>query len=116
MPSFQCMRVPSTLPNIEEGKRGTQNCFHARPLPPPLRVGELYALGAKKKICKDMLTTCPAAALASSHVHNACADAAPGNALHDPARDVTPVGTPNCKIACTNVHGEWQKARSNPAD
>jgi predicted component of type VI protein secretion system len=63
-----------------------------------------------------MLTTCPAAALAWSHAHNACADAALDNAIHDPARDVTPVGTPHCKIACTNVHGEWRKARSNPAD
>ena len=42
------MRVPSTLPNIEEGKRGTRNRFHARPLPPPLRVGELYARGDEK--------------------------------------------------------------------
>src|SRR5437588_12988196 len=106
------MRVPSTPPNIEEGNRGTQNCFHARPLPPPLRVEELYVGGTKKKICKDMFKRCPAAALAWSHAHNACADAAPGNALRDPARDVTPIGTPHCKNACTNVHAVLRQDRS----
>src|SRR5262245_54077253 len=98
------MRVLSTPPNIEEGKRGTRNCSHARPLPPPLRVGELYALGVMKKICKDMLTMCPAAALASSRARLADADAVRGNAPPGPARDATPSGTPHCKNAGSNVH------------
>src|SRR5438309_9512484 len=67
-------------------------------------------------MCKDMLTTCPAAALACSLVHNACADAAPDNVLRDPARDVKPVGTRCCKNACTNVHTAARKVRSNRAD
>src|SRR5271166_1914287 len=99
------MRVPSTLPNIEEGKRGTRNRSHDRPRPPPLRVEELYALGAMKNMCKDMLTTCPMVGLARSHVHQVAVAAALDNALHDPARDAKPVGTPRCKNACTNVHG-----------
>ena len=63
-----------------------------------------------------MLTKYPAAALAWSHVHNACADAAPDSALHDRERDAKPVGTRCCKNAGTNVHGEGRKLRSNPAD
>jgi hypothetical protein len=79
-------------------------------------VEELYAGPTEKKTCKDMLTTCPAARLASSRAHHADADAAPDNAPHDPARDVTPVGMPHCKNACTNVHGKRRRARSNLAD
>jgi len=63
-----------------------------------------------------MFKTCPAAALAWSHAYNASADAAPDTALHDPARNVKPVGTPRCKIACTTVHAEGKKARSSLAD
>src|SRR5271168_3958208 len=45
------MRVPSTLPNIEEGKRGTQNRFHGRPLPPPhWGRGTLSWLDAEKNV------------------------------------------------------------------
>jgi hypothetical protein len=100
------MRVPSTLPNIEEGKRGTQNRFHGRPLPPPLRVEELYLGLTQKKMCKDIVTTCPAAALPSSRAHNACADAAPDSAIPDPARDAKPSGIPGYKNACSNVYAE----------
>jgi hypothetical protein len=60
-----------------------------------------------------MLTTCPVAALASSHAHNAGAGAAPDNAPHDPERDAKPSGTPSCKIVCTNVHGERRKGRNS---
>ena len=67
-------------------------------------------------MCKDMFTRCPAAALAWSRAHNACAAAAPDSAPRDPARDAKPVGIPGCKNACTNVHGEDRKVRSNPAD
>lgn len=63
-----------------------------------------------------MLTTCSAAAPAWSGAHHAAAAVAPDTALHDPARDVTPSGTPHCKNAGTNVHGELRNARSNPAD
>src|ERR1700683_675285 len=63
-----------------------------------------------------MFTNCPAVALASSHADNACAVAAPGSALRGPAPDVTPSGTPHCKNVCSNVHGEWRKARSNQAE
>jgi hypothetical protein len=68
-----------------------------------------------KQICKDMLTTCPATAHAWSAALRAAAAAAPDSALRDPARDVTPSGTPHCKIAGTNVHGESRKVHSNPA-
>ena len=63
-----------------------------------------------------MLTTCSAAARAWSCAHNAVAAVAPNTAPRDPARDVTPSGTPRCKNAGTNVHGESRKARSNPVD
>ena len=63
-----------------------------------------------------MLTTCPAAALACSHVHSASAAAAPDTVFHDPARNVKPVGTPRCKIACTIVHAEGKITRSSRAD
>src|SRR6478736_3798206 len=109
------MRVLSTIPNIEEGKRGTRNRSHARPLPPPLRVGELYPLGANKKTCKDMLTMCRAVALAVSRAHDAGADDAPDNAPHDPARDAKPSGKLRCKNAGTNVHAGLGNVRNNPA-
>src|SRR5580658_5513297 len=63
-----------------------------------------------------MFKRCPALALAASRADNACADAAPGSVLRDPPRDVTPSGTPHCKIACANVHAATRKARSNPAE
>ena len=63
-----------------------------------------------------MFKRCPADVLASSHAHNACVDAAPDTALHDPARDAKPVGTRCCKNACTNVHGEAQKTHNNPGE
>src|SRR5476651_2188279 len=63
-----------------------------------------------------MFKRCPAVALAASRADNACADAAPGSVLHGPARDVTPSGTPHCKNVCSNVHGEWRKARSSQAE
>ena len=72
--------------------------------------------GRRNKCAKDIVTTCPAAALASSRAHNACADAAPDSAFPDPARDAKPVGIPGCKNACANAHGEGRKVRSNPAD
>lgn|SRR6187549_2759029 len=61
-----------------------------------------------------MLTRCPAAALASSRVHSAGADDAPGNVLLGPARDAKPSGTPRCKNAGTNVHVGHGIVRSNP--
>jgi len=57
----------------------------------------------KTKMCKDIITTCPAAAHAWSRAHNAGADAAPDNVTHDPARDAMPCGTPHCKNGGTNV-------------
>ena len=63
-----------------------------------------------------MFTTCPAAALASSHAHNVADDDALDNALRDRARDAKPSGTPHCKNACSTVHMEWKKARSSLAD
>jgi hypothetical protein len=50
-----------------------------------------------------MLKKCPDADSDLSLVQNASAGAAPDNALRDPARDVTPSGTPHCKNAGTNV-------------
>src|ERR1022692_1376401 len=63
-----------------------------------------------------MFKRCPAAALASSHAHNACADAALDSVIPDPGRDAKPIGIPGCKNACANVHGEGRIVRSNPAD
>ena len=67
-------------------------------------------------MCKDMLTTCPDAADAWSFVPVANADDAPDSALPDQGRDAKPVGRRCCKNACTNVHGEGRKVRSNPVD
>jgi hypothetical protein len=64
---------------------------------------ELYPALTLKKMCKDIVTTCPAVALALSRVHNAWADAAPDSALPDPPRDAKPSGTPHCKNAFSNV-------------
>jgi len=63
-----------------------------------------------------MLRTCPAAALLSSHAHNACADAAPDSVLPDPVRDVKPSDTRCCKNTCTTVHAAGRKPHSNPVD
>ena len=93
-------------PKYRRRETGDAKSLSRRPLPPPLRVEELYPGLTQKKICKDMLTRCPAAALASSRAHNACADAAPDSAIPDPARDAKPSGTPHCKNACSNVHAE----------
>src|SRR5215470_13970348 len=61
-----------------------------------------------------MLTMCPTATLAALHAHHTAADAVPGSALRDPARDAKPGGTPRCKNAGTCVHGESRSIRSNP--
>jgi hypothetical protein len=53
---------------------------------------------------KDMLTTCPAAALVGSLAHAATAADVPGNAPRDPIRDAKPSGTPRCKIVGPMVH------------
>src|SRR4051794_19913147 len=68
-----------------------------------------------KKIDKDILTMCQAAAHAASRAHHADADAGRDSAPPDPARDVTPSGTPRCKNAGTNVHAGHGNGRSNPA-
>jgi hypothetical protein len=57
-----------------------------------------------KKICKDMLTTCPVAAYAGSAAAAANAAAAPDNVIPDPTRDATPSGTPHCKNVGTTLH------------
>jgi hypothetical protein len=116
LPSFHFMDVLSTLTSIEEGKRGPQNRFHVRPLPPPLRVEELYALLTQTKICKDMLTKCPAVAVVCSDVRSGPGADVPASVLRDPAHVVTPSDRPHCKNACTSVHEEGKKGRSNRAD
>jgi hypothetical protein len=63
-----------------------------------------------------MVTTYPAAVLASSPAHNGADDAALDNALRDLAPDAKPDGTPRCKSACTNVHGQSRKVHNNQAD
>jgi len=62
-----------------------------------------------------MVKSCPAVARASSSVHDDDADAAPGNAPRDPARDATPSGTLRCKNAAANVHAAHGIVRSIPA-
>ena len=52
---------------------------------------------------------------ASSHASNRRAADVPASALRDPARDVTPAGTPRCKNAGTHVREQGGKARNNPA-
>ena len=67
-------------------------------------------------ICKDIPTTCPAVAAASSGVADASAADAPDSALPDPARAVTPSGTPHCKNAGSPVHSARQTTRSNQVE
>lgn len=63
-----------------------------------------------------MLTTCPAASLASPLPRHAAADDETHNALPDPARDATPIGRPRCKIAGTIDPAKERKPRSIPAE
>ena len=107
IPSFQLMCVLSTTPQSKKGNGGRKIAFTTARSSLRFGVEELYPGLTQKKMCKDMLKRCPAAALASSHAHNAYADDAPDIVLRGPTRDVTPSGTPHCKIACSNVHGEW---------
>jgi hypothetical protein len=100
------MRVLSTSAPSKKGNgRREITLTNARSL---LRfeVGALYVVAAQKKICKDMITTCPAAAPASSRAHNASAGDASDTAPHDPARDAKPIGTPHCKTACSMIRAE----------
>jgi hypothetical protein len=63
-----------------------------------------------------MLMTCRAGDDPLSVVHAASADDAADTALPDPARSVTPVGTPRCKNAGTPVPAARRTPRSNRAD
>ena len=69
-------------------------------------------------MCKDIVTTCPAAAFPSSRAHNACDDAAPDSVIPDPARDVqSQTAFQAYKNACAEMLvGKGEKVRSNPAD
>src|SRR5580692_177511 len=68
------------------------------------------------KIDKDMLTSCPAVDGASSRAADGDADAVLDNALRDPARDVTPSGTPGCNNVCSNERAPRQTTHNNPAE
>ena len=95
------MRALSTVPPFEERKRGTANTFvSARSF---LRFGveELYAGWTKEKICKDMLKMCSDCDNALSYARAANGVDAGDILLPDPARAVTPSGTPRCKIVGT---------------
>ena len=71
----------------------------------PARTSVDFTVPGETTVAGNALTeAAPAAALASSHTHNADADAAPDSAPRDPARDAKPSGTPHCKNAGTNVH------------
>jgi hypothetical protein len=59
---------------------------------------------------------CPLVGDVSSRAHDANADAVPDNVLRDPARDVTPSGTPHCKNVCSKARAPHQTTRSNPAE
>ena len=67
-------------------------------------------------MCKDIVTTCSAAAPAWSAGVADDHAAAPDSALRDPAPAVKPSGRPRCKNACTCVHGELRKVRNTLAD
>jgi hypothetical protein len=63
-----------------------------------------------------MLTTCPERDGACSCVHVASVAAAAGNAPPDPARAVTPSGTPRCKNAGRRAHPSPRTTHNNPAE
>src|SRR5882724_7959945 len=63
-----------------------------------------------------MLRTCPDGDHALSLVHAASAADAADTALPDPARVVTPDGTPRCKNAGTPAPAAPRTRRSNRAD
>src|SRR5271156_2356818 len=67
-------------------------------------------------MCKDIITTCSVAPLASSAGVDDDHAAAPDSALRDPVPAVKPGGRPRCRNACTCVDGEVRKARNNLAD
>jgi len=67
-------------------------------------------------MCKDIITTCSAAAHAWSAGVDDDHAAAPDSALRDPAPAVMPSGRPRYKNACTCVHEEVRKARNTLAD
>jgi hypothetical protein len=63
-----------------------------------------------------MLTTCLDADDDLSSGPDGVANDALDNALPDPARDVTPSGTPHCKNAGAKVQQREEKLRSNRAE
>lgn len=109
------MDAPFPAPLSKKGNGGQEIAF------PPARsflrvgVGELYAVGTKKKTRKDIVTTGSAVAHVASARPAAVVAAAPDSASRDPARAVTPSGTPGCKNAGTNGHAGRGIVRSNLA-
>ena len=114
------MYVPSTKPpsflHSKKGNGGRKIALATARSSLRFGVEALYPGCSLKNICKDLVTTYLEAAHARSHVPNASADAATDSAPHDPTRDVTPVGRPNYRIACTIVHRRSGKAHNNPVD
>jgi hypothetical protein len=98
--------LDEAVDQFEKGNGGRKIAFTTTRSSLRFGVEELYTRLTQKKMCKDMFKRCPAVALAASRADNACVVAAPDTALRGPGRDVTPIGTPHCKIACTNVHAE----------
>src|SRR5580658_10568419 len=63
-----------------------------------------------------MVTKCSAVLVACSAASAAAGDDAGACGSPDPARAVRPVGTPRCKNACTDVHGQRRIVRNSPVD
>jgi hypothetical protein len=67
-------------------------------------------------MCKDMFTTCPDDDSVLSHAHAASAAAAADTAPLDPARAVTPSGSPHCKNAGVPVRPSPRTRHNSLAD
>jgi hypothetical protein len=65
---------------------------------------------------KDIIRTCPVVGGGLCSAAAALPDAVPYSVLRDPARGVTPTGTPGCKNAGSNVRAAPGTTRNNPAE
>src|SRR5262245_7869153 len=98
---------------LEERRRTARN----RPLPPPFwGLRDCTPSLTIAPDAKTWLRTCPAADNAGSVAATASAADVAGNGPRDPARDVTPAGTPGCKSDGSFPLPRPRTGRNNPAD
>ena len=117
MPSCQFMRAPSTSTPIRRKETGDAKSLSRPPAPlSALGLGNLRSPDAAKNLQRHVQDVSGVSCWPAQTLPTPTPTPLPGNAPRDPGRDVTPGGTPDCKNACTNVHGEWRKVRNSPAD